>query len=127
MQFIESADHLPRKGSLKKRKPSWLVRYGVLEWRRYTYDRTTESDLQLLGSIRKGLQVGALAKTRDGQYVMLVGDHETPLNSSQMEKVLKNNPREFQVPVATETKRPNVASSPPPVVIVKKRRVIVPA
>jgi hypothetical protein len=44
-----------------------------------------------------------------------------------MEKVLKNIPREFQVPVAIETKRPNVAFSPPPVVIVKKRSVIVQA
>ena len=98
-----------------------------MEWRRFTYDRTPECELQLVGSIRKGLQAGALARTRDGQYVLLVGDHETPLSSSQIERALKSIPREYLAPVDIVLQRTGLASLPAPVVTVKKRRVIVPA
>ncbi len=121
------AEPLPKKRTPKKRRPTWVVRYGPVEWRRFTYDRTPEGDLQLIGSIRKGLQAGALARTRDGQYVLLVGDHETPLNSSQMEKALKSIPREYLTPAASAPQRSNTSTLPPPVITVKKRRVIVPA
>jgi len=124
---MDLAEPLPKRHATKRRRPTWVVRYGPMEWRRFTYDRTPEGDLQLLGSIRKGLQAGALARTREGQYVLLVGDHETPLNSSQMEKALKNVPREFQAPAVVSIPSSNVAALPPPVVTVKKRRVIVPA
>jgi len=127
MQLMNLAEPRPKRHAPKKRRPTWVVRYGPLEWRRFTYDRTPEDNLQLLGSIRKGLQAGALARTRDGQYVMLVGDHETPLNASQMGKVLKNLPREFQAHVEVSTASPSPAALPPPVITVKKRRVIVPA
>ena len=126
MQLMNLAEPLPKRHALKKRRPTWLVRYGPMEWRRFTYDRTPEGDLQLLGSIRKGLQAGALARTRDGHYVLLVGDHETPLNSSQMDKALKSIPSEYLAPVAIVPQRTSVASMPAPVVTVKKRRVIVP-
>ena len=126
MHLMDLAEPLPVGRSPIKRRPSWAVRYGPMEWRRYTYDRTPEGDLQLLGGIRKGLQAGALARTRDGQYVILVGDHETPLSSSQMEKVLKNIPREFQASAAFSSPSAKVAAPPPTIVTVKKRRVIVP-
>ena len=124
---MDLAEPLPKRHATKRRRPTWVVRYGPMEWCRFTYDRTPEDNLQLLGSIRKGLQAGALARTRDGQYVMLVGDHETPLSASQMGKVLKNLPREFQAHVEVSTASPNPATLTPPVVTVKKRRVIIPA
>ena len=121
------AEPLPKRHEPKKRRATWVVRYGPMEWRRFTYDRTPEDDLQLIGSIRKGLQAGALARTRDGQYVLLVGDHETPMNFSQIEKALKSIPRECQASVAIVPQKTIVASMPPTVVTVKKRRVIAPA
>ena len=94
-----------------------------MEWRRYTYDRPPEDGLKLLGSIRKGLQVGALAQTDDGQYLLVVGDHETPLNQSQITKALGNSPRQAHVTLPTTT---NFQAAAPPVVVVKKRRIIKP-
>ncbi|MEI8132859.1 MAG: hypothetical protein WCG34_10525 [Leptolinea sp.] len=119
------AGHLSRKSASKKpRKPSWQVRLGEIEWRKYTYERPTESNLHLLGSVRKGLQCGALGRTSDWQYVLIVGDHETPLNAGQIQKVLPKSALKFDVaPLIRQIK----SATTPPVVIVKKRRFVVPA
>ena len=72
------------------RKVSWHVELGSPQLiRRYTYPREAADPLQILGVIQKGGQRGALGRL-DGGYVLVVGDHLTPLNTSQIERVLKN-------------------------------------
>lgn len=66
----------------------WHIRLGEAEWSRFTYARMPGDGIYLLGSIRKGLQIGALAKTSQGQYIVVNGDWITPLNGSQIQRVL---------------------------------------
>lgn len=57
---------------------------GRAEWARHTYARANGDELQLLGSVQRGSQAGALAMTANGQYVQVVGDFVVPLNRSQI-------------------------------------------
>jgi hypothetical protein len=99
------------------------VRLGVPEWSRYTYARPEGDALRLLGSVRRGPQMGALAMTEDGQYVQVVGDYVTPLNSSQLTRAMtKVKPEEPSYPVQKTVSR----VGPPPVVTIKRRRTYVP-
>ena len=121
---------LPRSGSPKRpRKSSWQIRLGQIEWRRHTYERPPEEAIELLGSIRKGSQLGALARKSDGQYVLIVGDHETPLNTGQMEKAMAKAIKDPVGQVKPESKPTWTVpktDAPAPTVIVKKRRTIRP-
>jgi hypothetical protein len=124
------AKPLPWSSSTKSpRKSSWQVRLGQIEWRRHTYERSPEDAIELLGSIRKGSQLGALARKSDGQYVLIVGDHETPLNTGQMEKAMAKATKDPAGQVKPEPRAtwtvPKV-DAPAPTVIVKKRRTIRP-
>lgn len=99
------------------------MRLGVPEWSRYTYARPEGDALRLLGSVKRGPQMGALAMTQDGQYVQVVGDYVTPLNSSQLARAMaKVKPEEPTYPV----QRPLARVGPPPVVVIKRRRTYVP-
>ncbi len=99
------------------------MRLGVPEWSRYTYARPEGDALRLLGSVRRGPQMGALAMTEDGHYVQVVGDYVTPLNSSQLTRALaKAKPEELSYPVQKTVAR----VGPPPVVTIKRRRTYVP-
>ena len=67
--------------------------------------------------------MGALAMTEDGQYVQVVGDYVTPLNSSQLIRAMtKVKPEVPSYPV----QRPLARVGPPPVVVIKRRRTYVP-
>lgn len=67
--------------------------------------------------------MGALAMTQDGQYVQVVGDYVTSLNSSQLARAMaKVKPEEPTYPV----QRPLARVGPPPVVVIKRRRTYVP-
>lgn len=114
----------------KRRKPGWRVVLGRLAWSRYTYERPPGDALKLLGSVSKGMQVGALAMTAEDQYVQVVGDHITPLNTMKIAKALANAPKAsaaFDPALSKESPPWRVArkDTPAPVVIVKKRRVAV--
>ena len=103
---------------------------GRLAWSRYTYERPQGDPLRLLGSVSKGMQVGALALTADDQYVQVVGDHITPLNNREIAKAVANAPQEApsNYPEYSKESPPWVVArkdTPAPVVIVKKRRVAV--
>ena len=99
------------------------MRLGAPEWSRYTYARPEGDALRLLGSVRRGPQMGALAMTEDGQYVQVVGDYVTPLNSSQLARAMaKVKPEALSYPV----QRPLARTGPPPVVVIKRRRTYVP-
>lgn len=99
------------------KKLAWFVRLGPLEWARYTYDRLDDDPLRLLGSVKRGPQMGALAITADGQYVQVVGDFITPLCTSQIVRAL----------VKAKAPEPRAPARPlcVPVVVVKRRRVFV--
>lgn len=114
----------------KRRKPAWRVVLGRLAWSRHTYERQQDDALKLLGSVSKGMQVGALAITADGQYVQVVGDHLTPLNTRAIAKAVANATKEPDVfdPEFSRDPQPWRAArkeTPTPVVIVRKRRVAV--
>lgn len=103
------------------KKPAWQVRLGPLEWLKYTYARPEGDVLTLLGSIKKGLQVGALAINRESQYFQVVGDHLTLLNTSQITKAMAK----AKAPDSAPVYRLKPPTAPAPLVIVKKRRTFV--
>lgn len=70
------------------KKVAWFVRLGPLEWSRYTYARLEGDPLRLLGSVKRGLQMGALAITEEGRYVQVVGDFIMPLSSGQIARAI---------------------------------------
>lgn len=100
------------------KKSTWQVRLGPLEWHKYTYARPEGDSLTLLGSVKRGLQVGALAVNHEKQYFQVVGDHLTLLNSAQITRAMVKSKTSDGQPTHRTPARPVVA----PVVIVKKRR-----
>ncbi|MBU3897684.1 MAG: hypothetical protein KJ614_01935 [Gammaproteobacteria bacterium] len=116
-----------RKRYLTPRKPGWRVVLGRTAWSRHTYERPEDDDLTLLGSVRKGAQVGALAVTAEGEYLQVVGEHLSPLKTNEIAKAVAHATRESNPEFSRET-LPWIEAheeSPAPVVIVKKRRVAV--
>jgi len=105
-----------------KTKLRWSVRLGAHEWAKHTYERSADDPLQLLGSARRGLQSGALAKLGD-EFVLVVGDHVTHLSHADNKDLAGTTARSksdeqpfvFQ-PVPART-------APPVVVVIKKRRI----
>jgi hypothetical protein len=49
-----------------------------------------EPGTELLGTLSRGAQVGALARLADGRYVQINGDWVTPLNSARIEHALRS-------------------------------------
>lgn len=130
VQHFPESYPINSKSPLKRRKPGWRVVLGRLAWSRHTYERPQGDGLKLIGSVRKGMQVGALAMTAEEQYVQVVGDHITPLNTREIAKAVANAPKEsaaFDPEFSRESPPWLVArqDTPAPVVIVKKRRVAV--
>ncbi len=101
------------------KKQSWFVRLGQSEWIRHTYARPNDDPLRLLGSVRRGMQIGALAKSADGEYFQVVGDFVTPLNKSKIEAAVAKaaNSEAFASPQAM------AKPAPPPIVVIKRRRI----
>lgn len=105
------------------KKAKWLVSLGESEWLRYTYSRPLSDSLRLIGSVKRGLQVGALAVTAEGDYVQLVGDHMVSVNRSQILQAIASATK------ASESRSDGAHFFTPPsgrapVVMVKKRRVL---
>lgn len=110
------------------KKLMWSVRLGRAEWERFTYARAEDDAMRLLGTARRGMQMGALALTADGQYVHVVGDHITPLPTILIKKAIaradafeKHNTDAY-IPV----QRSNAVAAAPPVVVIKRRRIVAP-
>lgn len=106
------------------KKAGWIVRLGQQEWSRYTYRRLDGDPLRLLGSVKRGQQVGALAITDDGRYVQVVGDFIVPLNNSEIAAAVAKAAK--LDPYTAARTVPRAVAAPVPVVIVKRRRVFVP-
>ena len=47
-------------------------------------------DTELLGTVSRGAQVGALARLADGRYVQVNGDWTTPLNGARVEHAMRS-------------------------------------
>ena len=101
------------------------MRLGAQEWAKYTYERSPEDPLQLLGSARRGMQSGALAKLGD-DYFLVVGDHVTPLSHTDNKQLAAATAHAKPVEPVFLFKPTAVSSSPPMVVVVKRRRVPAP-
>jgi len=104
------------------KKENWLVRLGRDEWSRHTYARLANDPIRLLGSVRRGAQIGALGITADEQYVQVVGDLIVPLNKGQIARAIgKYKTIEVRLPPPCVHR----VAAPPPVVVVKRRRIAV--
>jgi len=113
-------------------KPKWIVCLGEAEWSRFTHAGVANTGVQLLGCIRRGPQMGALALDEQGRYVQLNGDHRTELNQSQVASACRRARHEHRSGPRVGFRRPGTtyqpAASKPvasaPVVIVRKRKVL---
>jgi hypothetical protein len=104
-------------------RTDWVVRLGREEWMRFTYERPDDHALQLLGSVTRGPQTGALAVDQDGQYLQVNGDYTSPLTSSQLRQAVAAAKKSAWAPFLPT--RPEVTRVP--VVTIKRRRVVPPA
>lgn len=107
-----------------KSKSRWSVRLGAIEWAKYTYNRSPDDQLHLLGSARKGQQSGALA-TLDDDFVLVVGDHVTVLGHAD-NKALAAATAHARTDVRPFVFQPVPTRVAQPVVVVKRRRIPAP-
>jgi hypothetical protein len=75
-----------RRGS----RDAWIVCLGEDEWRRFTAGGDPADGLRMLGSVRRGAQIGALARDANGRYVQINGDYRTELNQAQIAAALQH-------------------------------------
>lgn len=68
-------------------KEIWHVHLGRLEWLRFTYPRCESDPMQLIGSIRRGPQIGALAILGD-QFFQVNGDFTCRLSPFLVRKAV---------------------------------------
>ena len=109
-------------------KKKWTVTLGQEEWALFTHPRPPEDELRLLGSVRRGPQMGALAIDRQGKYLQVNGDHVNELSQSQLaaavERANAQQVAAHQLRNADWARQRLVAKAPakPPVVVVRRRR-----
>lgn len=97
----------------------WFVRLGRVEWERHTYERPVSDALRLLGSVRRGQQIGALATNPAGDYFQVVGDYVVPLKRQKIEAAVAKATAQAMLGAPAAVNRRAGA----PVVTVKRRRV----
>jgi hypothetical protein len=105
--------------ALMSTKDEWVVRVGRLEWARFARERETDP-FQLLGGVRRGAAMGALAITSDGRYVQVNGDYVSDIDSSELRRAVQ-----AEAPANTSNADFRAAPRPsgaPPVVVFKRRR-----
>ena len=101
------------------------MRLGAQEWARYTYQRSPEDAIELLGSARRGMQSGALAK-RGAEFVLVVGDHVTALSHADSKQLAAATAHARTVERALAVQPTPARAAPPVVVVLKRRRIPVP-
>lgn len=95
------------------------------DWTRFTYPRR---EMQMIGSIRMGMEIGALARLPCGDYLKLNGDVVELLNPARVQAALRRAQCAAQSRNLADGHPAAHAHSyarppaPPPVVIIKKRR-----
>lgn len=113
-------------------RQKWIVYLGEAEWGRFTHAGVVNTGLRLLGSIRRGLQMGALAQDEQGRYVQLNGDHRTDLSQSQVASAVhrassqpRNGPRVgFRRPATSYQPVVGKPAGNTTVVVVRRRKVL---
>jgi hypothetical protein len=128
-------DDCMRAPPARKKNPSQLRITLGRAWEPYVLGASP--DAELLGTVSRGAQIGALARLPDGRYMQINGDWMTPLNGARVEHALRkarNLPRgsraRAQPPATSDTLHQPVVERPtapatPVVVRVRKRRVAV--
>lgn len=115
-------------------RKKWSIRLGEQEWTRFTHLRSGPQ-FELIGSISRGPQIGALARIDGDRYVQVNGDFVSALNQAQIRRALalaQTAParplrsRPTALSRASQTIPEGVhraaANQPAPVVIIKRRR-----
>jgi hypothetical protein len=101
----------------------WSIRLGD-NGLRFAQPR---SGMMVLGTIQRGMQIGALAQLDDGTYVQVNGDVIQSLNASKVKKELRGASgtpaRMGAMPVTSRS----VSAASVTVVVKKKRRVVIPS
>ena len=90
------------------------------EWTRFARERTTDQ-FQLLGSVRKGASIGALAVAPDGRYLQVNGDYVSSIDTNKLRRAVQAATSQM----ASVTRLPMAAQRrdvPSPVVVIKRRR-----
>jgi hypothetical protein len=113
-------------------KKTWTVSLDPSNWAAFTYRRADGDDLRLLGCIRRGLQMGALAVDLRGRYVQVNGDYVTELNQSQIAAAVRRASAAaapLAAPTGHDHDAPHLRATTkppakPPVVVVRRRRVL---
>lgn len=91
-------------------------------WQRFV---PASSGLELLGSVQQGAAIGALARSSDGTYWQINGDHHRKLNASKVAAALRLAEQWVSANTAGRPSAAAPAKKPPaPTVIVKRRRVL---
>lgn len=89
-------------------------------WRMFAMPR---EDLEYLGTIQRGMEIGALARDQTGAYLQVNGDMRQVLNTSRIENALRvASPR----PPPYRQRKPAASAAPVVVIVKPRRRVIVP-
>jgi hypothetical protein len=106
--------------------PRWHVNLGPT-WSRFSRPRT---DLQLLGTIQNGRQIGPLSKLPDGRYVQVNGDVLSPVNTHKVQAAINAAMhRPARKPAYSPTlqaagARPAAARAAPVTITYRKRRTV---
>jgi hypothetical protein len=94
-------------------------------WRQFAFKA---DGLEYLGTIQRGMEIGALAQDEAGSYLQVNGDIQQALNKSRVAMLLRNATVRRQAvvpahqPVQAHSERPAVS-----VTIKRRRRVVLPA
>jgi hypothetical protein len=105
-----------------------FIRLGPY-WSRFA---PAHEGMEMLGTVQRGAQIGALARAADGKYVQVNGDWLQPLHTVQVEYALKRCKRDA-APTGRRKGPPAPAAAPAgnagarptaPLVVHKKRRIV---
>jgi hypothetical protein len=114
---------LPRsasKGAPRKPKGNDAQIITGEVWRQFAFP---QDDIEFLGVIRRGIEIGALAQDKDGAYFQVNGDMRQVLNKSRITALLRSA-KVSKAPVQV-VRQPTEAERSAVVVVVKQRRRIV--
>ena len=104
----------------KKRSPNETQITLGDGWRQFGFER---EDLEFLGVIRRGMEIGALAKDATGAYLQVNGDMRQVLNKSRVETYMRSAP--VRISKVVMARQPSEAERAAVVVVVKPRRRII--
>ena len=90
----------------------------------WTFFSVGRTDMQMIGTVQDGMQIGALGQKPDGSYLQVNGDMLRPLNTSKVEHALDKVTRNSRGAKAVFT-MPAAEPKAPVVVVVKKKRRLV--